>query len=536
VRRAATAAATQNLIDASDRVSPDRLRGIASVLGWLAGPAVGRALTRMLGKPTIRAQVVEALVRYGAGVVDLLIEQLRAEDLETREAAAVALGRIGDRRATLPLVAALDDREVALAAAAALARIGDSAAFDGLLRLIGDPDGALRQAAIAALNSIGHPEMPARILERLADPDPLVRESAVRIAGYFGYRECVDAVLALCDAQQETVRRAAVEQLAMFEDPRAGERLVRALASDTPPVRAVAASALTHADAALAVPALLRALDDRDAWVRFFVLRALAAFNHAATASAVRERLETDEAPQVRLAALDLLGRLQPPDILAVLAPLALSEDADTARAAIRAMRHLSSADVEPHLDALSRAPEGWRRLEAVGAIGTRGGAYAVAALEWIAAADEERAIADAAIDALAALAGRDRDEGKEAVRALVDLTAEPARREAAIAALARLPVSRAPLIARGLEHSSAHVRRAVVDALSCMRHSDATRWIESALDDASPSVRAAAVSELRRLGTRRAARKLVMLAQTDPDPGVRHAATVATDSHKAGA
>ena len=61
--------------------------------------------------------------------------------------------------------------------------------------MLGHQDGGVRQSAIGALNSIGHPDLPARIRERLTDPDPLVRESAVRIAGYFGYAETVDGLL-----------------------------------------------------------------------------------------------------------------------------------------------------------------------------------------------------------------------------------------------------------------------------------------------------------------------------------------------------
>ncbi len=125
--------------------------GLARVLGWLEGEAVQRALTRLLGHEAVRAQVVEALVRYGAGVVELLVEQLRAEDLDTRQAAAVALGRIGDRRATPALVAALRDPELAVPVAGALARIGDREAFDGLLGAArsprsGDPAGGDRGA------------------------------------------------------------------------------------------------------------------------------------------------------------------------------------------------------------------------------------------------------------------------------------------------------------------------------------------------------------------------------------------------------
>lgn len=529
VRRNMTPAATGRLLDAVQRVGSDRLRGLARVLGWLNGQAVQRALTRMLGQPGIRAQVVEALVRYGAGVVDLLVEQLQAEDLETRQAAAIALGRIGDRRATPALVASLGDPELAVPVAAALARIGDSAAFEPLLALIGEPDSAVRQAVVSALNSIGHADMPQRICALLDDPNDLVRESAVKIAGYFGYPECLEPTLDRCADPSEAVRRAAVEQLPMFEDARAIAQLSASLAGDVPAVRAAAAAAFAHAGVDDALEPLLRALQDADPWVRYFALRSLGAFRHPAAAPAVRERLDRDAAGQVRLAAIDVLGRLQPPGTLPVLEPLALSGDGDTARAAIRAMRHVRDQAALTALDALTRAPEEWRRVEAAAAIGQRGGPEAVPLLQWIAAADEVRDVAETAIGGLASLASREGQAGAEAARALVALTAEPARRDSAITAIARLPVSRAADVATGLSHAAPLVRRATVEALSRMRHTDATRWIEAALDDAAGAVRAAAAAELRRLGSRHGARKLVMLARTDPDADVRHAAMMAS-------
>ena len=51
-----------------------------------------------------------------------------------------------------------DDRELLVPATAALARLGDGRAFESLLRLLGDADVSVRQGAIGALNSIGHPD------------------------------------------------------------------------------------------------------------------------------------------------------------------------------------------------------------------------------------------------------------------------------------------------------------------------------------------------------------------------------------------
>jgi HEAT repeat protein len=527
-RRMISPAGTQNLLDAVDRVGSDRLRGIARVIGWLSGPAAQRALTRLLGQRTVRAQVVEALVRYGAGVVDLLIEQLQAEDLDTRQAAAVALGRIGDRRATPALVAALTDPELALPAAGALAHLGDGDAFEALLGLLGHGDTAVRQAVIAALNSIGHADMPARIAALLDDPDPVVRESAVRVAGYFGYRECLGRVLELCVDSSEAVRRAAIDHLPFFDDRSTIPVLLHALDSGTPAVRAGAATALARLDESDALAPLVRALADGDPWVRYFALRSIGAFGDATVAPAVVGVLKQDPAGQVRLAAIDALGRLDPPDLVAIIKPLTVSSDADLARAAIQALGHTKDARAQPILENLGRGADVWRRLAAVVAIGVRGGVDAASTLQWVAAADADPDVAHAAIAALALIGCRGGADATAATTALIALTAEPVHREKVIASLAELPSDRIDDIATGLEHPSPDVRCATIEALGRMRRPDATRSVERALQDAVAAVRATAVAELRRLGSRAAAKTLLRLARTDPDREVRQAAVMA--------
>jgi HEAT repeat protein len=525
VRRSIAATGTQKILDAVHRVSADRLPGLAKVLGWLEGDAVQRALTRLLGQERVRSQVVEALVRYGAGVVALLIEQLKAEDLETRQAAAVALGRIGDRRATSALVAALSDPELALPAAAALARIGDRDAFEPLIGLLGARDAALRQSVIAALNSIGHPDMPWRIVALLDDPDPVVRESALKVAGYFGYPQCLGRVLACCRDDIETVRRTAVEHVAFFEDPRVFETLAHALERDAAPVRAAAASGLGRLEHPLRVDALRRALEDPDPWVRYFAVRSLGAIGDPAAVPAVLARLQQDAAAHVRLAAIDVFGRLKPAQALEILEPLTQSPNEDIARAAIGALGHVDRPDMLPVLERFLRAPEPWRRLAAIGAITVRRETRIPQVLQWVAAADEDREIVSAAVDALARIGSREDQQGAEATRALIALTAEPARRESAIAALGRLPPRRISDIAAGLHHPVTDVRRACVEALSRMKQPDASRALESALADTAASVRLTAVAELKHLGTRTSQRKLMALARTDPAAEVRHAA-----------
>jgi HEAT repeat protein len=528
VRRGVTARGTQRILDAVQRVGSDRLSGLAKVLGWLEGDAVQRALTRLLGHDAVRSQIVEALVRHGPGVVTLLIEQLRVEDLETRQAAAVALGRIGDPRATSALIDALRDPEVAVPAAGALARIGDRDAFEGLLALLGEPDAATRQAVIAALNSIGHPDMAARIAERLGDPDRIVRESALRIAGYFGYPECFEQVLRCCHDPAETVRRVAIESLAFFDDPRVVPALVSALEEQASSVRAGAAAALARAEPAVAVDALTRVLGDPDPWVRYIVLRSLGSIGDERVVPSVLDALRMDPAPHVRLAAIDVLGRLGRAEAWDVLEPLTRSTDSDIASTTIRALGHLDRPDVLPALEAFLRAPEAWRRAAAVSAATVRTEDRVAHLLQWVAAVDEDGDVATSAIDGLARIARRPDSQGTEAARALVALTAEPLRRDAAITALSQLPSRRIDDVARGLADPSPDVRCASVDALGRMQQAAASRAIESALNDSHITVRLAAIRALKNLGTREPQRKLMTLARTDPDVEVRRAAMFA--------
>jgi HEAT repeat protein len=529
VRRIITAPGTQQILDAVQRVGPDRLPGLARVLGWLDGEPVQRALTRLLGQDTVRSQVVEALVRNGPGVVALLAEQLHAEDLETRQAAAVALGRIGDRRAAPALIAALSDRELVVAASGALARIGDGQAFEALTGFLGDPDSAIRQSVVAALNSIGHPDMPRRTAALLGESDPHVRESALKIAGYFGYARCLDSVITCCRDASEIVRRTAVEQLPFFDDPRIVDPLFASLDDEKAAVRSAAVSALARVDHPARADALVRMLSDADSWVRFVAVKGLAAIGATRALPAVVACVRQDSAAHVRMAAIEGIGRLKPPEALTLLEPLTRSANEDLARAALGALGHVDRTEALAVLERAVRAPAAWQRLAAIDALTLRREARVPEILQWAAAADDDADVVQAAVGALARIGVREEGrQGIEATRSLVALTADATRRNLAIAALSNLPTRRTTDIAAGLRDLSPDVRRASVEALGRMKHPDASRAVESALDDPVAAVRLTAVSELKHLGTRTARRKLVALARTDPDFEVRHASIMA--------
>lgn len=516
----------QRILDAVDGAGHDDLRALVLVLGWLRGPAVERALTRLLGQPAVRADVIEAIVRQDTGIVALLIEQLQAEDPDTRLAAIVAVGRFGDARATLPLVSLLaGDRAQVVAAASALARIGDPRAFEALLPLLSDADAAVRQGAIGALNSLGHPDMAARVVGLLASPDPLLRESAVRIAGYFGYPDTADALIARAGDADEGVRRAAIEHLPFVDDRRALAPLAEALADPAAKVRATAAQAYGHVRAADAREPLLSATRDPDAWVRYYAARSLAALRETSAVPRLAELAAGDPAMHVRLAAVESLGSIDGTGVADILLPLAGDTLTDLAAAALRALGRLDDRRAAAALAAGLRSADPARRLAAVAGLRASASADAVERLAWTAGADDEESVAVAAVEALATIGAREGPHADAAVAALVAATVEPGRRETAVTALARLPESRIARIAEGLSQPSTAVRRATIEALGRMRHPEASAAIRAALQDGDAVVREAAIRMLDQLGVRGLSATFARMARQDPARGVRRAA-----------
>ena len=521
------------LIATLEKARVDEMSPLVRVLGWIDDTAARRALAGLIARPQVAREVIEALVRHGSRVTGVLIEQLRAPASDTRQAAVVALARIGDPLAVPALVKLMHESSgldaaqpedfanepLTILAAGALAKIGDCGSFEGLIELFAHPSAAVRQAAIAGLNSIGHPGLGERIEILLGVPNPHIRESAARVAGYFGYAACTESLFRLCDDTNENVRRAAVESLPFLEDPRIPGRLTALLRTGSPRVRAAAAQAVAHLDTAAALGPLLVALGDSDAWVRYYAARALGQHGAPESLELLARIAQNDEAQHVRAAAVEAIGRLGGARGVALLAPFVDSGNDDLVRAALHALGRISHPDsLAPLLSVLlSTHPE--RRIESIRALGERGGDGVAEALHAAAAGDRECAVQHAAITALAEIAT------PESIAAIITLATASDPRETCIAALAHCGGKHLESVARGLVHPQEAARRAVVEALARIKSEPASEHLCRALDDASPAVRAAAATALGHLGSREAGRRLAQMARTDADPSARRAA-----------
>lgn len=521
-RRAINQTGIDHLANALNQshTTPEDLQHLALVLGWLKSPTAEKALTRLVGNPAVRSEVVTALVRHGRQVTGLLIDQLRTGDPETRQAAVVALGRIGDAQAVPALLDVLaNNPDLTLLAAAALAKIGDRRAFDPLLQLIGHPNAAARQSIIAALNSLGHPDMAAAVKTRLSHPNPLVRESAVKIAGYFGYPECLDLVLERCRDGSQAVRLAAIEHLPYFDDERIVPALADALLDGASQIRAAVARALGQLEGKAALPYLLLALKDTDPWVRYFAAASSGKQGFTETVEPLARLAQKDPAMQVRVAAVQALGCIGGARVVAILSPLAKDANPDLARTALEALAAIGHPNALLPLEAALKSSAPARRVEIVHTLARRKDRQTVNILHRLATEDENEPVVQAAINILA------QHGTSDAAAALVSLLGNPARREACIAALAQMGQAQIKPVAAALAHHHPDIRIAAVEILARMKHPRASEHLIAALDDEAPPVRLAAVSALVDLGTLQARQKLARLAREDRDPAVCKAA-----------
>jgi len=513
-------AGLQNLLDALPHARDDEIRSLAMVLGWLEGPAVERSLTRLMGHPAARGEVVEALVRYGGRVTDLLTAQLTSEELDIRYAAVIALGRIGDPKAVPALVKTLSrDPELTVVAAGALAKIGDRQAYTALLGLMGHPQTAVRQAVISALNSLGHPQMPQDMNRLMGDADPRVRESAVKIAGYFGFVECIPALLKRCRDSHEGVRRAVVEHLPYLEEESADGEVISALHNETPKVRVSAAKAMAHLGREIARAPLMAALEDKDQWVRFFAVRSVSRHGYGHAGERIYRMAASDPSPLVRIAAIGAAGRIHGEKSVAFLAPYVTADDPDIARSAIEALGEVGPPHAMPALLPALRSEDASLKIAAIQALGRWNTPEAAEMLQWMAASGKTDETTGAALAALTAMGT------SEAVSALAQLTADPAVRDGAVAALSGLRGPAIDALGAHLSHPQMQVKRAVIDALTRMKHPRASAYLLGALADSEPRIRVSAIRALAKLGNRASRDAIFDLARNDPDLSVKREA-----------
>lgn len=273
--------------------------------------------------------------------VNGLIDALQSEDGLTRQRAALALGDVGTGEvAAPPLIRALGDPLTAVreAAADSLSMLGPPV-VGPLVELIEHPEASEKYeepGAVESATAVTRPggqawEVAARrdlrrvyaaaILGEIADPstvEPLVaalrdenddlRCQAAGALAKFGRKVIEPLVTALTDLDPD-VRIVAAGILGDIGDGLVVGPLIGALRDENDDVRGAAAGALVRAGN-VAVGPLIDATKDGDRWVRLYAAGALKYIGDPGAIDALRD-LTRDEDPDVRSVAEDAIAKIQ---------------------------------------------------------------------------------------------------------------------------------------------------------------------------------------------------------------------------------
>jgi HEAT repeat protein len=301
--------------------------------------------------------------------VGTAIRGLGADASGTRLAAAIALGELGDPRATSALLIALRDPIAGVRRCGLLARaaLGPQPECEQRCRaMLFDSDDGVRTAAVDALVALSID--PDRCVQAaLDDPSPRVRR---RLAEYAALLRPATAGRLLADPQAD-VRAAAAWSLAHHQSPDLTDHLIDWLSDTAWEVRRAACRAVGATGDETAICALTPMLGDPNATVRAAALNVLAelpghelgrvsagALSNAepdlrrflvyalircpATISVPILAVHTaDSEADVRLAVVHIAGALDDPRCAPMLAPLAA--DADPA------VRHAAATQIRSH-------------------------------------------------------------------------------------------------------------------------------------------------------------------------------------------
>lgn len=462
---------------------------VVTILGWLPDNTAVAALFDLLDRPELRQASLNSLVAKGPDIIGAVLDRFPHSSEDSQLALIELCGRLAHRDAVPLLLKCLQtgEGEIVVRSLNALASTGDERAYASAKNFLAHANLRVRQAAVATLNSLGHPQTAVDIKPLLHDPDPLVCESAIMVAAYFGFPECVDSLLACCNHPDERVRRVAIEHLPCLNDDRIEARLRDALSSDCAASRVAAAAALGQIGDSRSMSLLSSALDDKDAWVRYFAVRSMTQTNLSDYIQDKVARLaKNDPAMQVRIAAVDTLKSQAIPTLI----ELAASEEDDLAVAALKSLGATGNLDALPTLRNAATIFHSRRQIEAIRAAGNLQFDEAIDLLRGI-ALQRDRDLAEEAIRALGGISK------EESVDAILQTMSIPAKRAAASAALRNLGEFVAPLLARRLHSLPLDVRRAVIDVLIAIRTRAAMEILEAALADGEPGVRHGALSAL---------------------------------------
>ncbi|MFQ5625800.1 MAG: HEAT repeat domain-containing protein, partial [Methyloligellaceae bacterium] len=253
---------------------------------------------------------VRALARIGAKDVtskQQLIALLRDPDPDVRVDAAVALGEMRVGKAVEPLLESVTsdpDGEVRIQAVVSISKLGSKKAVDQLIQCVRED---------------GYPELDLIVDDLEYAPCWEVQSQALNALGHIGDKRAAEAVIEFLQGDDyEDLQETGFRVLAQLDNPKTNRFLMEKLADGGRLARRRAARALGRSselnggqgDTEDVVPGLVEALLDEDSEVRIAAVQALGKCQNPAVAVSLAMLLNDPE-PQVRQEVARVLGSIR---------------------------------------------------------------------------------------------------------------------------------------------------------------------------------------------------------------------------------
>jgi HEAT repeat protein len=319
--------------------------------------------------------------------------QLKSKDPRRRAEAIGRLAEARDRQSIAAVMSALGDPvpEVRLQVLRVAARWRDDNSVRALTHAVRDPQAEIREQAIHELRKLGVRESIPAILPSLCDMALPVRTAAVQTLHMLGWMPETAGERALeCVGRSEFGKAAALGRASL-------ELLLPFVTHASAATRRDIAEALGLIRDPQSLAALENLMGDVDASVRIAALNSVAAVQPSV---ALVARAVKDSDKNVRVAAVETLGRLRETEAVPVLSECLHDEHWEVRCAAAAALALLGERSTMPLLVEALKDPDADMRVAAADALGLVGDVAAIEPL-IVAQLDSETRVRQAALKAV---------------------------------------------------------------------------------------------------------------------------------------
>lgn len=499
-------------------------RNAVIALGWLKDKRAVVPLMALMTSYDLEEYVVGALVSIGDGAVPCLIEGLHNPDPRIRACIIRCIDWIGNREGIEACIPCLKDEHMEVRNQAAMAMAGCldlEAVEDGLFEALSDPEQDMRSLVAEILGRSSSERLIDRLQPELFVKDRSRRLLAINILGRLKNSRSRESLRGLLEDPSDEIRSAAYIALStLTHEGLSEELLARGIADASPRVRRAVASSIAAETGTPLEGTLLVLLGDQDQDVRLAAIEALGRIGDPCCADDL-VRAFSDAPKHLGLAILRAMGNLRTAKSLHFLTGFLKRHDPDLKRIAIESLGRLKDKRSIPDL-IVAMDDSDWNvRSAAVQALARIGDRRCAGALREK-LKDPDDIVRKDIIHALGLLGDQ------AAAHDLLPFLHDEHVQDEVLKSLERLGIPDPVSFAEHFRRSNARLKCRLIALLGRLRKPGIVEFLTGILDEEFFTVRCWIAKALGNLGDPRAIPALRRLRKEDPSEEVRKEATAA--------